>query len=93
MEDNVRQLREAGIAVELLTGQDINGAEHVGIRLRTFGKLLPKNKMVIASAPTFEGALGAAIDKAQGGRWETLDWSKVPWERRAPRAATVDFGI
>lgn len=80
MEDMVADLVGSGISVELLVGSAIRGGTVYGIRLRTFGKLLPKNRMVLAHGETFTEALIDAISKAEAGRWENLDWAKRPWE-------------
>ena len=79
MESDVFDLVKAGIAVELLVPTASPEVSDVGVRLRTFGKLLPKNKMVLGSGPTFYEALCDAMDKAKRGRWEGLDWAARPW--------------
>jgi len=86
MENDVFALNQAGIAVELLTPTDNPSETKVGIRLRTFGKSLPKDRMVLGVGETFTEALDDAMDKAKRGRWEHLDFSARPWVRGKPLA-------
>lgn len=79
-EERVWELMRAGIAVELLIPSVRETGATVGIRLRTWGKQLPKNMMVLGTALTFADALEDAVEKASNRRWEHLDWSKRPWE-------------
>lgn len=79
MENIVFDLFNAGIAVELLVpGRDCECTD-VGVRLRPYAKRLPNNRMILGAAPTFMEALIIAVEKAEDGRWESLDWSKRPW--------------
>jgi len=80
MEAIVYDLVNSGIAVELMVPSLRDTCTDVGIRLRTYGKNLPRNKMILASAPTFQEALENALAKAEAGRWENLDWADRPWE-------------
>jgi len=80
MEAIVHELMNSGIAVELIVPSLRDTCTDVGIRLRTYGKNLPRNKMILAGAPTFEEALENAVAKAEAGRWENLDWADRPWE-------------
>ena len=80
MEAEVYDLVNSGIAVELLVPSLRDSCTDVGIRLRTYGKNLPRNKMIIAGAPTFAEALEEAVAKAEAGRWENLDRADRPWE-------------
>jgi hypothetical protein len=79
-EAQVFDLIRTGIAVELLAGVDADGTAQVGVRLRTFGKNLPKDKMVLSGGETIEEALEEACGKAANERWERLDWAARPWE-------------
>lgn len=80
MESEVYDLMNSGIAVELLVPSLRDSCTQVGIRLRTYGKNLPRNRMVLAAGPTFEEALTDALNKAEEGRWENLNWAARPWE-------------
>jgi hypothetical protein len=80
LEAYVYDLMNSGIAVELLVPSTKDSCTDVGIRLRTFGKQLPSNRMVLASGQTFEEALQKAVEKAEDGRWENLNWAARPWE-------------
>lgn len=93
IEDKVWALNGAGIAVELLTGSGEGETYYIGIRLRTFGKRLPANRMILAAGLTFEEALDEAISKAKAKRWESLDWGSRPWERPTREWAAGQFGL
>ncbi|HKH21943.1 MAG TPA: hypothetical protein VKB53_13940 [Gammaproteobacteria bacterium] len=82
MENNVLVLTGLGVTVDILAEVDATGTEAFGVRLRTFGKTNPKNKMILAASETFDEALSMAIEKAQNGRWENLDWAARPWPKR-----------
>jgi len=86
------ELQESGIALELLGGIDLASAYRLGVRLRTFGKDIPKNKMVLAAGDSFEEAANQAVAKAEARRWETLDFSARPWEVRSRQASAGRFG-
>lgn len=79
MECDVFDMVNSGIAVELLVPGRASECSLVGIRLRTYGKELPPNRMVLASGETFSDAFYSAVAKAEQGRWEPLDWSARPW--------------
>lgn len=81
MENIVFDLVKSGIAVELLVPTDAPDVTDVGVRLRTFGKSLPKDRMVLGVGATFSEALDDAVDKASRKRWEHLNWSARPWKR------------
>jgi hypothetical protein len=58
---------------------------HFGVRLRTFGRNTPKDKMVLAEGGTFDEALDIAVERAIARAWVKLDWAERPWavgERR-----------
>lgn len=93
MEQTVVMLMQAGIAVELLVSAPPQGEPEVGVRLRPFGRKLPRNKMIIASGDTFEEALINAVGKAESRRWEALDWSARPWETATPSLVAGAFGL
>lgn len=93
MEDIVRQLQMAGICVDLLCGTDKDGAVRYGTRLRTFGKDLPKGKMIIAQGDTFAEAIGEAVEKAYARRWENTDWAARPWPVREKLISGGGFGF
>lgn len=76
------QLLSSGIALELLGGVDAEGIWRQGVRLRTFGRQVPKHKMVMASGDSFEEAANEAVAKAKERRWEALDWGARPWNVR-----------
>jgi len=92
MESIIYDLVNSGIAVELMVPSLRDQCTDVGIRLRTYGKSLPKNRMVIAAAPTFEEALNLAVEKAEDGRWENLNWAARPWEC-GPVASRRSYGL
>lgn len=92
MEDVVKDLMNNGIAVELLVPPTASPCGDVGVRLRTFGKSLPAKRMILASAPTFEGALDHAVIKAEDGRWENLDWAARPWDC-VPTSGAARYGL
>lgn len=81
LEETVLSLYRAGISTELVLPGASEDTSSVGIRLRTFGRSLPKNRMVLGSGDTFAEALEVACDKARAGRWEPLDWSARPWAK------------
>lgn len=87
MEATVYDLFNSGIAVELLVPSLRDSCTDVGVRLRTYGKSLPRNKMVLAAGQTFEEALNEAVTKAEDGRWENLEWSARPWPCSTDRGA------
>lgn len=82
MEAEVWELMRAGITVDLIVGVTADDGVGVGVRLRTIGKRLPKQLMVLGCADTFEEALADAVAKAAAGRWESLNWAARPWETR-----------
>jgi len=92
MEAIVYDLVNSGIAVELMVPSLRDTCTDVGIRLRTYGRNLPRNKMILASAPTFQEALENALAKAEAGRWENLDWADRPWECHQ-EAPSKRFGL
>lgn len=92
MESDVWELNKAGVAVELLTPLGTSTVTDVGIRLRTYGKLLPRDRMVLCRGATFVEALNGAIAKAQAGRWEPLEWAARPWDVDKPPDA-ARFGL
>lgn len=92
MEAQVYDLMNSGIAVELLVPMLRDQCTEVGVRLRTYSKHLPKNKMILAAAPTFQEALDDAIVKAEAGRWENLDWAARPWSC-GPSYGVNRFGL
>lgn len=79
MEAVVYDLMNSGIAVDLLVPGLKDNCTDVGIRLRTYGKQLPRNLMVLGAGATFTEALDDAATKAEAGRWENLDWAARPW--------------
>lgn len=79
MEPIVRELVQAGIAVDLLIPAVKDDEGQVGVRLRTMGKQLPKNRMIMATGANFMEALDNAAGKAEQRRWENLDWAARPW--------------
>jgi hypothetical protein len=83
----------AGITVDLLAGYDSGQELRLGVRLRTFGKKTPKNLMVLAVGETFAEALAAAVDKANGKRWETLVWDQRPWNVRPAEGESGYYGF
>ena len=93
MEDTVADLVTAGIAVELLVGLDSTNVQRYGIRLRTFGKSLPKDRMIIAAGNTFEEALLEAVSKAEQRRWEHLVWSARPWDIAEKTTRSTLWGL
>ena len=93
MEDAVLELMLAGIATELLCARAADGTAFYGVRLRPFGRQLPKNKMIVAGGETFSESLIRAIDKAESRRWEALDWTARPWEQLARNSPTSSFGL
>lgn len=93
METTVAELVSAGIAVELLVGRNAAGEQCYGVRLRTFGKSLPKERMIIAAGNTFEEALIDAVAKAEQRRWEYLVWSARPWDIAAKESHSTLWGL
>lgn len=93
MEEIVAELVSAGIAVELLVGVDAEQIQRYGIRLRTFGKQLPQNRMIIAAGATFQEALIEAVEKAEQRRWENLVWSSRPWDVPARTGSSTLYGL
>lgn len=93
MEEAVLELLLAGIATELLCARAADGTAFYGVRLRTFGRNLPKNKMIVAAGNTFSEALINAIEKAEARRWEYLDWSTRPWADIARTSKGSSFGL
>lgn len=79
MESDMLDVYRAGIAIEIVLPGVAEECGCVGIRLRTFGRKLPKNRMVLGSGPTLEGAFYDALGKAEAGRWENLNWAARPW--------------
>lgn len=79
----VWDLMRSGIGVELLIPTVREEGDTVGIRLRPWGKQLPKDKMILATGNTFAEALQDAITKAKDRRWERLSWTMRPWKLRA----------
>lgn len=93
MEEIVAELVSAGIAVELLVGLDADQKQRYGVRLRTFGKQLPQNRMIIAAGATFQEALIEAVEKAEQRRWESLVWSARPWDVPARSGSGTLYGL
>jgi len=93
MEEAVLELMLAGIATELLCARAADGTAFYGVRLRPFGRNLPKNKMIVAAGATFEEAVINAITKAEARRWEALDWSTRPWEQLTRNSPASSFGL
>jgi len=93
METTVAELVTAGIAVELLVGRNEQDAQCYGVRLRTFGKGLPKDRMIIAAGETFEEALLEACSKAEQRRWENLVWSARPWDVSPKTSSSILWGL
>lgn len=93
MEQTVAELVSAGIAVELLVGLNAEGVQCYGVRLRTFGKQLPKDRMIIAAGNTFEEALCEAVAKAESKRWEHLVWSARPWDIKERTVPSTLYGL
>jgi hypothetical protein len=93
VEDIVAELVSAGIAVELLVGLDLEQKQRYGVRLRTFGKQLPQNRMIIAAGNTFSEALCEAVEKAEQRRWEHLVWSARPWDVYARTTPGTLYGL
>lgn len=93
MEDIVAELVSAGIAVELLVGLDADQQQRYGIRLRTFGKQLPQNRMIMAAGATFSEALCEAVEKAEQRRWENLVWSARPWDVAVRKDSGTLYGL
>lgn len=93
MEEIVAELVSAGIAVELLVGLDIEQKQRYGVRLRTFGKQLPQNRMIMAAGNTFSEALCEAVEKAEQRRWENLVWSARPWDVYARTERGTLYGL
>lgn len=91
MQELVYDLQRIGIATELLTGDGADGMVHYGVRLRTFGKNLPKNKMVMAEGATFEEAMDIAYGEAIARRWINTDWAARPWPVASRRQDLSDF--
>lgn len=93
MEELVLELVLAGIATELLCARAADGTAFYGVRLRPFGRNLPKNKMIVAAGNTFSEALINAVEKAEARRWESLDWSVRPWSQIARSSSSGSFGL
>lgn len=93
LEQTVSMLASAGISTELIVQSNGDTDVDVGVRLRPFGRKLPKNKMIIASGSTFEEALRNAVGKAESRRWEALDWAARPWETPTPTLLAGAFGL
>jgi hypothetical protein len=49
--------------------------------------------MVLAVGETFAEALAAAVDKANGKRWETLVWDQRPWNVRPAEGESGYYGF
>lgn len=79
MEETVYDCQRAGIAVDLLVGAGDDGLVHFGVRLRTFGRNVPKDKMILAEGATFADALATATEYAIARAWTKLDWGSRPW--------------
>lgn len=79
MEPIIRELIQSGVAVDLLVPSVRDDNEQVGVRLRTMGKNLPKDRMVLGEGTTFMEALNEAVARAGERRWERLDWAARPW--------------
>lgn len=77
----VWDLIRGGISVDLLAPTLREEGNTVAVRLRPWGKHLPKNKMILATGETYAEALEEAVAKALARRWEGLDWSQRPWAR------------
>lgn len=93
MEQLTLSLFQSGIAVELLCAAAADGTEFYGVRLRPFGRNLPRTKMIVAAGNTFAEALINAVDKAESRRWEALDWSIRPWSNGTSNAKSGSFGL
>lgn len=93
IEDLVWALVSAGIAVELLVQTGSKEEYQVGIRLRTFGKQLPRDRMILAGGHTFREALEEAVEKARARRWEQLDWGARPWQVANKEWGADQFGL
>lgn len=93
MEEIVAELVSAGIAVELLVGLDSEQRQRYGVRLRTFGKQLPQNRMIMAAGATFSEALCEAVEKAEQRRWENLVWSARPWDVATRNGSGTLYGL
>lgn len=93
MEQLVLTLFQSGIAVELLCAAAADGTEFYGVRLRPFGRNLPRTKMIVAAGNTFAEALIDAVEKAESRRWEALDWSVRPWSNGTGSAKGGSFGL
>lgn len=93
MEQLVLTLFQSGIAVELLCAAAVDGTEFYGVRLRPFGRNLPRTKMIVAAGNTFAEALINAVEKAESRRWEALDWSVRPWSNGTGSAKGGSFGL
>lgn len=92
-EDEVYKLLQAGIATDLLVGKGEADTYHVGIRLRTFGKDVPKNLMIMAEGEDFAAAMEFCLEKANAGRWEHLVWAARPWPLVTRLAGSSAYGL
>jgi len=92
-EDKVYACIISGIAVEMLVRSNADDTYNVGIRLRTYGKNLPRDKMVLADGDSFGSALDSALEKAKARRWEKLDWAARPWTVPTRDWAADNFGL
>jgi hypothetical protein len=93
MEQLTLSLYQSGIAVELLCAAAADGTQFYGVRLRPFGRNLPRTKMIVAAGNTFEEALINAVEKAESRRWEALDWSIRPWSNGTDHAKGGSYGL
>lgn len=93
MEELTLSLFQSGIAVELLCAAAADGTQFYGVRLRPFGRNLPRTKMIVAAGATFAEALINAVEKAEARRWEALDWAVRPWDSGSAIARGGSFGL
>jgi len=93
LEQFVADLQSSGIGTDLVQGWDAEGEWRVGIRLRSFGRNLPKNRMVLAAGATYYEAMVAALGKAEEGRWESVDYAARPWETRPGLLGQHTYGL
>lgn len=93
LEQLVADLQAAGIGVDLVQGFDETGEWRLGVRIKTFGRNLPKNRMVLGTGDTYQEALVQAISKAENGRWENVDYAARPWAVRSGLPGQHRFGL
>lgn len=95
MEELVKELTYAGIAVDLLVPAPRDDQGQYGVRLRTYGRDLPPKRMVLGAGHTFEEAMYDATEHARASRWELLDWSARPWDvdKQSQPSAAAAWGF